>query len=339
MNIFKKQKGTGALADTRPLSEVAKDYHLSEIVSSVSEVLWEEKKEWNTYPIYNQNGSGSCVAQTVSKMLGIMYGQKFGTYIPFSATHVYQRRSNAPSGGMIGNDAGNIARKGVTLESLVNSQDMTDKEMDAVPIEEYKKKVGEVFKADTFVQLKTKSIDDIASTIQKTGKPVMVWYYFNHDEWTETPKIKRYVQPYSPSTSRHSVTAVDFILIKGKKHLVIDDSWGTRYGKRGQRFISEEFHNTRNFYAMYFTKFDFEATDPDYVPVTKFIGPFVFGKRNGSTVVLQNFLKLRGFFPNNVESTGYFGSITKRSVIKFQLSRGLVGDGIVGPKTLKELNK
>ena len=51
-----------------------------------------------------------------------------------------------------------------------------------------------------------------------------------------------------------------------------------------------------------------------------------FGSRGADVVYLQTKLGVR---PND----GIFGPITRRAVISFQKSRGLVADGIVGPKT------
>lgn len=335
-NLF-KEKGTGALLDTRSESEKEKDYHLDELVTELEPVNWQEKKSWRQFPIFDQNGSGSCVAQTIAKMLGVMYWiANGGQYVHFSATHVYQRRRNKPSGGMIGVDALQIAQQGVTLEDLVPSQNMTDSEMDSIAIPEYKKKVGEIFKAHQFVQLATRDIDAIASTIQKTGKPVMVWYWFKHNEWTTEPKV-RYPELTVSAGSRHSVTAVDFLLKDGKKCLVIDDSWGTKYGEKGQRFISEDFHSKRNFFAAYLTKFNFDENGE--VPSYKFTVTMRQGDRSTEVVALQNYLKAKGYFPTNVDSTGYFGSITKKAVQDFQKANGLVADGIVGKNTLSALNK
>lgn len=49
-------------------------------------------------------------------------------------------------------------------------------------------------------------------------------------------------------------------------------------------------------------------------------------------VFLQDFLKTQGFYDYPV-STGYFGSITKRSVIAFQKKYGINPIGVVGPAT------
>ena len=47
---------------------------------------------------------------------------------------------------MNGVDAFNIARKGVTLEELVPSQNMNDATMDGIEVQKYKEEVGEIFK-------------------------------------------------------------------------------------------------------------------------------------------------------------------------------------------------
>ncbi|NLY42721.1 MAG: cell wall hydrolase [Clostridiaceae bacterium] len=50
---------------------------------------------------------------------------------------------------------------------------------------------------------------------------------------------------------------------------------------------------------------------------------------------LQQTLKDKGYFSHSV--TGYYGSITKDAVIRFQQANGLVADGIVGPQTAGKL--
>ena len=351
----KTKKGFGAIEDTRPQSKKDRDFKFVETVASVNPVNWVVKKTWRKFPVYDQNGSGSCVAQTVAKMLGIMYWLLNGVYVHFSATHVYQRRSNKPQAGMIGMDAGEIAMSGVTLEELVPSQKMTDSEMDNVQIEEYKVKVGEIFKSSTPIVLPFGGIDVIASTIQTTGKPVMLWFFFDLPEWTVTPLIKNPNLDKSVAEGRHSVTGVDFTLLSkdhtsdkklwGKKAIIIDDSWGTSYGQKGQRFITEDFFNSRNYFAMYFQGFKFSQgasvkpqytfkRDLEYKPSA----PVTYG--DPDVVALQNILKYEGLFPHNVDSTGYFGSLTKQKVIEFQAKYHISPQsGFVGALTRAKLNE
>lgn len=65
---------SGALIDSRTHEEKKGDYKFKEMVASFAPVVWAEKpqSEWRRFPIYNQNGSGACVAFTQAKELGIM---------------------------------------------------------------------------------------------------------------------------------------------------------------------------------------------------------------------------------------------------------------------------
>ncbi|MCR4342588.1 MAG: peptidoglycan-binding protein [Patescibacteria group bacterium] len=365
---------SGALIDTRGDAEKENDYQFGEIVAATNPVNWVEKPQsaWRKFPIFNQDGSGSCVAQTLVKLLGILYWLKNQLYVHFSATHIYQRRSNKPSGGMAGVDAFNIARKGATLEELVPSQNMTDSQMDGTEIPQYKQDVGSVFKIGNYVSLPIKDIDTIASVIQTTSKAVMVWFYFKGDEWTDVPTIKYSdLNLYASDTSRHSVTAVDFALYQGKKALIIEDSWGQFFGLNGQRVITEDFLRVRNWFAAYPISFAFEdQTQPQPQPSpgpTKpkytFTKPLEFipwdsAKNQPANVVLhenqktdvvalQNILKYEGHFPSNVASTGYYGSITAKAVYAFQVAHKVAPlselDSLrgrrVGPKTIRALNE
>lgn len=367
---------SGALIDTRPEEEKENDYQFGEIVAAVNPVNWVEKPQtgWRKFPIFNQDGSGSCVAQTLAKLLGILYWLKNQLYVHFSATHIYQRRANKPSGGMAGVDAFDIARKGATLEELVPSQNLTDAQMDGAEIPQYKQDVGEVFRIGNYVSLPTKDIDTIASVIQTTSKGVMVWFYFEHREWTDVPQVLNpNLDLQAASTSRHSVTAVDFTLYQGKKALIIEDSWGLGYGVGGQRIITEDFFRIRNWFAAYPINFAFDdQTQPQPEPQPlpgpgkpkyTFTKPLVFilwdssknqpanlvlhENQKSDVVVLQNILKYEGHSPSNVASTGYYGSITAKAVYAFQVAHKVAPlselDSLrgrrVGEKTIKALNE
>lgn len=60
-----------------------------------------------------------------------------------------------------------------------------------------------------------------------------------------------------------------------------------------------------------------------------------YGTRSPNVTSLQTDLKKLGYFSYN--TTGYFGSITRQSVIKFQTDNRLQVDGIVGPVTARQL--
>lgn len=353
MNILHSQFGTGANIDTRSDQEKENDYLFQEIVTAANPVSWVEKKqsEWRSFPIYDQDGSGSCVAQTLAKLLGVMYWLKNKYYVHFSATHIYQRRNNKPQYGMNGVNAFDIARKGVTLEELAPSQKMTDAQMDSVQIAEYKERVGEIFKISNYIQSPIKDIDTTASIIQTTGKSVMVWFYFKIDEWTNSPIVKYPdLDLCGYNTLRHSVAAVDYCLVNGKKSLIIEDSWGSSYGLKGQRVIDEEFFAKRNWFAAYPMNFSFdvEQTIPKpHYKFTKVMGLAYPTNEEVDVKALQNILKYEGLFPANTDSTGYYGSITAKAVLAFQRKYKVVDElelvtlagKRVGDKTLAKLNE
>lgn len=352
---------SGANLDLRTEAEKDKDYKQEEIVAALNPVNWVEKAQsaWRKFPIFNQNGSGSCVAQTEAKEMGIMRmnNSPEDGYIHFSATHIYQRRNNKPSGGMNAVDARNIAAQGVTLEEFVQSQGMSDSQMDAAIVKPYESAVGEVFKVPNYVALPAKDIEAVASFIQTTGKGVMVWFYFQGDEWTDHPVVKNpNLELGAASTSRHSVTAVDFTLVNGKKCLIIEDSWGAQYGLNGQRVIDEDFFKARNWYAGYLVNFKFEdqtqpQPQPQPTPTPKpkyhFSKVLTFGMRDADVKALQDILKYEGLFPTNTDSTGYYGSITAKGVLAFQRKYQVaseaelasLGGRRVGDKTIAKLNQ
>lgn len=347
------EKGTGALLDTRDEALKLNDFRFEEAVASAASVNWVEKTEeqWRKFPIFDQNGSGSCVAQTLAKLLGILYWLKNGTYVHFSATHIYQRRFNKPSGGMAGVDALDIARRGVTLEVLTPSQRMTDEQMDSTVVEEYKHEVGSVFKIGNYLVMPARDIDLIASTIQQTKKGVMVWFYFTREEWDEVPDVRvPNLDLYAGSTSRHSVTAVDFTLYKGKKALIIEDSWGHDAARNGRRIITEDFFKARNWFAAYPIAFKFDGNEAPVKPRYTFSRALEFSatfKTDPDVVALQDILKYEGLFPANIDSTGYYGAITAKAVDAFQRRYAVAPtselDALkgkrVGGKTIAKLNE
>lgn len=343
-------KTLGALPDERTEEAKGMDFRFEEIVSKADTVNWVEKPEskWRKFPITYQNGSGSCVAHTEAKELGIMHFLKDGVYVPFSPTHIYQRRLNKGTQGMAATDARKIAKNGATLEVLAPSQGMTDDEMDNQKIEPYKQDVGKVFAVPNYVRLPFGDIDAVASVIQKTGKGVMVWFYFEYNEWLDTPVIKSLLN-FDFANCKHSVTATDYFIWNGKKCLLIEDSWGPTYGLQGRRIITEDFFKARNWYAGYLVNFKFNEPEAPKIPKPKHTFNVNLQKdtNNPDTIALQDILKYEGFFPINTESTGFFGSITSKAVMDFQRKYKAIPESeivrlkgnLVGPGTRAKLNE
>lgn len=341
----------GARIDTRPEDEKLKDFTIAEAVASIAPVVWKEKKDkdWRTFPEQEQDGSGSCVAQTVKKLAGINVFLKEGTYVEFSATPLYQVRSNRPEGGMIGVEAFDIWRRdGLTLEALVKSKGMSDSQMDNFIVEQYEKDIGKVFCLGNHVGLPTGDIETVASTIQQTQKGVMTWFYFTSSEWgKKMPVLKESLSLNSSKALRHSVAAVDFGLIDGKKHVKIEDS--AHFGGISSRWISEDFFKRRNWFARYGTSFKFQE-GTTVKPQHTFLRDLSFSEVvliDAEVQALQDCLKYEGVFPVDRDSTGYYGAITAKAVMDFQRKYGVATEAEivelqgrrVGPKTRAALNE
>lgn len=377
MNEF--NKGTGVLIDERTEEQLAKDFLFEELVTSPAPVKWTEKtpNTWRKFPIFNQDNSGSCVAQTMRKMLGIYVWLKTGVWVSLSAAHIYQRRFNRPDAGMAGDDVFKIAQQGTTLEEFAPAENVDDSKMDAVVVTPFMSGVGQAFSIGAYLKVaELGNIDKVASIIQKTGKGVMVWFYFSNGltprEWKAIPETKHKLELRGATTARHSITAVDFTLLGktnlpkhpqfwGKRALICDESWGldnnvTDTAKitdkiitiNGQHIITEDFFKQRNYFIGYFMNFAFEdpETSNTAKPKATFYADMEFSAAyvtRPDVVLLQDVLKYEGLFPKNTDSTGYFGSVTKKAVEAYQLKYNITdassaGFGRVGPVTRKHLN-
>lgn len=355
---------SGALLDERPENEKQQDKAFVEIVAGASPVNWVEKPQdqWRKFPIFDQDGSGSCVAQTMRKILGVLHWLKHSVFINFSATHIYQRRANKPGYGMSGYNVFDIAQQGVTLNDFALSDGLSDAQMDGEAIEQYKQDVGKVFAIGDKIVLPIQDIETIASVIQITGKAVMVWFFWNTDEWMAVPKVLHPELTKETAQGVHSVTAVDFTIYEGEKALVIDESWNKTAGFNGQRVIKESFYKARNFFAAYPMAFKFDqpqaqpakphytfTKELDFIPLNssgQISDPIKNAAQHDDVTALQDILKYEGLFPQNTQSTGYYGAVTAQAVLAFQrryqvadeTELASLGGRVVGVKTRSKLN-
>jgi hypothetical protein len=327
---MKNIKYNGAIDD--PIDE--RDYQLKEI-GFYAPVEWVEKKEFRQFPNKDQDGSLSCVAQAVSKILGIENYLEEGRYFTLSARDIYVRRSNAPAGGMFYREAMKIGNEfGATLEALISSESKSEVQMnditDRTPYTEF---VGRLGRGGEYVSIPTNSIDEIASIIA-TGKAVLLGFRFDYNEWDlEVPVIKA----GSQLSCGHGVAGVDFTLYNGKKAIVIDESWGFKNIK--QRIITEEWFNGRCVSAWYFENLSNSQALIETTEKYIFNNDLSFGMQNEEVKELQKVLMSLGLLKIK-EPTGYFGSITKTAVMEYQTLKSITPvSGYVGPLTRAELNK
>ncbi len=329
MNIMEKIY-SGIIKDVRTSEQIALDYLHSEIAAGVV-LKWNRNMvEAPIYSIRNQDGSGSCVAQSVAKGLETLTGTIQ------SAHPIYARRINSPSVGMYLQNAGSILKhQGTTTEILDPSQNMNDVQMDVAinvptPETDY-----------LYIMINTfKNIDQIAEAIEMY-KHCFITIDANYENYVnqEIPKVI----PGASLNMEHCLTATYyFTSANGEKCLMVDESWGP--DNLTKRIFTESYINAYATGAMYLIPLA-EVSAP-LVPQFTFSNPLHFGDSNFSVKTLQDILKVEGFFPLSVASTGQYGNITRVGVLAWQKKHNIATPAeiealngmTVGPETIAALN-
>lgn len=308
--------------------------HFDEIVASARPVDWKplDVQKLPDYPISDQDGSGSCVAQTMALIASILYFKISNTWVKFSPKWFYRQRTNKGQGMWYTDASGLMANVGALPDVFMPSEKLNEEQMNTGEITAILKDVARNFKIDKdLVLLPAGDIETVASTMQTTGKPLMLWWKFGPGEWDKVPHIVGTATPYVHSTTGLAPAKegeMTFGLYEGEKAIVMQDSWGQNLGTiNGKRIIKESFFKTRNILAAYPIKFRFEG------------GTINKPRYDGTVTSLQDCLKYDGDFPTNVDSTGVYGSVTTAAVRKFQTKYGIEPLGIVGPKTKAKLSE
>lgn len=321
-------KSPGLIEDPRTPAQKALDYQHQELAGAVM-LSWERDISGAPkYSIRNQNGSGSCVAQSTAKALEIFTGTVQ------SAHPIYRRRANFSSEGMYLQDSGDIEKKqGTTTEVLDPSQNMTEAQMNAdvtvpTPL------LGYMYAFPNY-----KNIDEIAQAIE-LYKHCKVTIGLTYSEYVTA---KKPVYDGRVAEAFHCLCATYYFKDENQeKCLLIEESWGPNYVT--QRIFTESYLKARATGAMYHIPPTPPTPKP---PAFIFTKQLIYGQTNSDITHLQDILKYEGLFPSNTASTGFYGNVTASAVLAFQLKYAVdtpqnlqqLRGHIVGPKTIAELNK
>jgi hypothetical protein len=358
--FLKKQKfPTGLLPDPRPPEEKEKDYLTSEILTA-QPLTWLDFEQWksqpeiqkmlNEIPVYDQNGSSSCVAMTIALIATINNWKEEGKAIKFSARGIYARRQNKPQPGMWFQNAAELFRTyGAVFESVLPSEKLTeDKASDLSDYLPSFDLVGKIYAPKNYFWVN--SFDEVVQVISR-GIPVQIGVRFTDGEWDfVVPQIK--VQATSLFDLRYghsiSVTPNSYFTYQGKRAVLIQDSWGSR-GWNGRRILTEDWFKFPRFMGgLWYEDMNNLSVFNQNLPKPKyqFKRQLVVGMRGEDVAMLQVCLATlqdsQGYlFPlwQGQEPTGNYFGITKKAVERFQKLYNLSPTGMVDEPTRLKLNE
>lgn len=329
-------------SDNRTLLEKEKSWQVREVFAMGAPTFRTVNKgEWKKYQVRNQDGSGSCVANSQSKFVEIMHQIKTGESVKFSHAPVYQARINKPQAGMGYPNAPQLQIKINTCrEDICPSENKTDAQLDAIILPPNYEAINDIAKPTEFLEFTPRTFNDVAYYVEQNGAAI-IWIVSDYANWNkEIPTVGG-----KPNGEvRHSICVVDAITYNGTRYLVIEDSWGAGFGINGSRLITQEFFNDAVFIAYALTTFKYDNGSMQYTP---FNTKMQFGENSPEVRRLQDYLRTKGLFPVNVASTGYYGNITAQAVLAFQIkysvdtipTLNLLKGRFVGAKTLTKINQ
>jgi hypothetical protein len=275
--------------------------------------------ELEKFTYQGQLKQSSCVAFTMAKIAQILYYRFSGRKIKFSPGFYYPRRLNKPSLGMYFTDITALASEGACLYDLLPCEGMTEEQINNLRVEDYHKQSADAF-ALPKDWIDTVDFDTTAATLEKTKKPVMLWFSFGPGEFfgTSKPKILGNNKPW-----HHSVCATESFtdMNSGIQYIKIEDSADKE--NYYEKYITREFFNSRCWLHAYPRNFVFtkEQTIPVYT---------------GTVKSMQAVLQALGHFPNDPTLlTGFWGSISDKAVYDFCKAYGIAF--VAGRKLWPEL--
>lgn len=296
-------------------------------------------------PVKDQNGSSSCGGQAWGYYGEVKEAIATKTFEERSAKFIYSQTFYPNGGGSTGRDnCILVTKQGWGLESLTVSyengkppseafmtrpQDITDK----ARIEA--KKALALSYANVAID-----IDSIAQAVKENDGVVILIEGSNNGTW-----LKPFPNPPVAGQSiwRHWIYVGKAKMIDGKKHIGFINSWGQQVGINGWQWVGESYMG--NILSVWTLVFKPEEPVNEFHHVFK--TTMKLGEQSSEVADLQRALQINGTFPKEVKCTGYYGDVTRRAVLNFQIKYqiaslselyGLNGTN-VGPKTRAKLNE
>ena len=309
------EHGTGALVDFKD----PRDYQYSDIARAGTPFDWTlgfDVEQGFKINLKDQDGSSSCGGQAWA-----YYGQVLDNdHDEKSAKFIYGNTAVAGGGSAGRTNSEFVKTKGWGLEKLtpsyLNGNPAPEEFYLQKDISEEAYKQALTDKALSYAYVNASNSDELSMAIKDNHRCVIGIEGQNNGTW-----LSKFPKPPVGTSGiwRHWVYVGKMKLIDGKKYFGFINSWGN-VGEDGWQWIGEEYlPHTFGGWTLIYDK-----------QITLLVQTLRYGSRGEQVKILQKFL--------GCEPDGIFGNITKRLTTAWQLSHGLVGDGIVGPLTRAKIN-
>ena len=318
---------TGVLDDPRSELDQEKKWTHEELFGSGG-FDWKEipEADWPTYPIRNQNGSGKCGPFSGVFALGRNEEKENGKFVLLDTDYPYSFRSNEGTGMWMDNlfqilcskgsfpDPDMLSDNGTDAQSAERAKNFTDEEKaDALK-----------YRGKSWVYITDKNINSIAQAITMCYTPIYLMRC-NIKEWTAEPFVDPNITQDQYDIN-HFIPAYLPTLWKGFQSTVVNDSWGSHYGRNGRRILSKDFIEKRVFYIGYVIDLKNENIDK---PKHLFTSPLTYGMEGPEVTAWQQILQYEKYLPTHTLAgaplpLGKFLSMTAQATRKWQIAHGIM---------------
>lgn len=295
----------GVLDDPRSDEEKARDYSAEEVLPTAAENPFTGTKiTSHILADENQYGVGACVTHSVGNVL-----ESVGEPRP-SHMLMYRTRSNYPAEGCYPHEIVHRYSKVKTpvWEDFPTPANFTEAEAN-------KLHVHPMFLRETEIPYFATPIGDTKKMAQvvNSGTSLTVTIFAIVPEWARSMvTIIDKMLGLLGATVRHQVTVLEngaYSDASGNWFTIIDSAW---FGGLRIRYVSEDFMQKRMYHPAYFYKPVSKEPRPTKKTPT---GICEYGQRNDHVLALQRWLCMAPEY-----QTGYYGVITSKKVLAWQLS-------------------
>jgi hypothetical protein len=295
-------------------------------------------------PVKDQGQSSSCGGQAWASYASALEVFDDKTFEERSAKFIYAQ-TYVPGGGTYGRDNANLfVSQGVAREALLTSY-----ENGQAPSEEFITRGSDINNACRIDAAQDRAfsyanveidIDTVAQAIQANKGLILGVRGENNGTWLSPyPKA-----PSSVGVWGHWVYAGKIMMENGIKFIGILNSWGTSVGAKGWQWLSEDYFTSTGIFQVWTHVFNPNPVVPIFK--YKFIKQMKYGDNSEDVRRLQTALQINGTFRKTLAPTGFYGAITRKAVLDFQLKYKIadrnyllsLGGKNSGPLTLKQLN-